>query len=490
MRYAYSVEETRRLEAAAMSALGDSGDDALMQRAAHGLSVRVAAELGRLRGRVYGGNVLILVGPGNNGGDALYAGARLAARGCSVRAVRALGQTHAAGLRALLSAGGRLGELSDLGDELLAGADVVIDGVLGIGGRAGLPDELAELADRLGRRHSPVVAVDLPSGVESDTGAVPAGSIGATRTVTFGVFKACHLLEPARSRSGLVELVDIGLPLDDATPVLAAWEEADVVAGWPVPGATADKYARGVVAIDTGSDRYPGAAILSTFGAVFGGAGMVRFLGPAAAKPVLLNELPNVVYAEGRVQSWLLGSGWGDRPGGTRRVADTIATGMPVVLDADALRHLPDRLPEHVLLTPHAGELARLLGCERAEVTADPVGSVRAAADRTGATVLLKGASQLVATPGGDTADLAVAGPAWTGQAGSGDVLGGLCAALLAAGRSAREAGVLGASIQAMTAAAHPGPLPPQELARRCAELIGRLTEPAAASDDRARGRS
>ncbi len=123
-------------------------------------------------------------------------------------------------------------------------------------------------------------------------------------------------------------------------------------------------------------------------------------------------------------------------------------------------------------------------------MTADPVGSVRAAADRTGATVLLKGASQLVATPGGDTADLAVAGPAWTGQAGSGDVLGGLCAALLAAGRSAREAGVLGASIQAMTAAAHPGPLPPQELARRCAELIGRLTEPAAASDDRARGRS
>ncbi len=120
---------------------------------------------------------------------------------------------------------------------------------------------------------SPVVAVDLPSGVESDTGAVPAASIGATRTVTFGVFKACHLLEPARSRSGLVELVDIGLPLDDATPALAAWEEADVVAGWPVPGATADKYARGVVGIDTGSDHYPGAAILSTFGAVFGGAG-------------------------------------------------------------------------------------------------------------------------------------------------------------------------------------------------------------------------
>ena len=191
---------------------------------------------------------------------------------------------------------------------------------------------------------------------------------------------------------------------------------------------------------------------------------------------MLVERLPNVVYADGRVQSWVLGSGWGDRPDGKSRVQEAVATGLPLVLDADALSTLPDRLPDQVLLTPHAGELARLLGRERAEVTADPVGAVRAAADRTGATVLLKGASQLVATPGGVTVDLAVPGPSWTGQAGSGDVLGGLCAALLAAGVSAREAGVLGASIQALAARRHPGPLPPQDLAVRVAEVIGELS--------------
>ena len=472
MRYAYGVAETRRLETDRMA---EVGDDALMQRAAHGLSVQVAALLNDLRDGCYGAAVLILVGPGNNGGDALFAGARLSRRGCRVRAVPALGEPHAAGLAALLAAGGRVGPLSELDDSVLRSCDVLLDGVLGIGGRAGLPPDLTALAEQLAALEGApaVVAVDLPSGVETDTGAVPAASFGATHTVTFGTLKPCHLLEPSRSRCGRVALVEIGLDPTNATPAIAAWEASDVAAAWPIPGPTADKYSRGVVGVATGSEHYPGAAVMSVFGAVYGGAGMVRFRGPDAARPVLLERLPNVVYADGRVQSWLLGSGWGDQPDGRRRVADVVATGLPVVLDADALTHLPRSLPEHVLLTPHAGELARLLGRERAEVTADPIGAVRAAADRTGATVLLKGASQLVATPGRETVDLAVPGPSWTGQAGSGDTLGGLCAALLAAGCTAREAGVLGASIQAMTAAAHPGPLPPHELVRRCAETIG-----------------
>ena len=472
MQYAYSVAVTRDLEAVAMAA---AGDDALMQRAAHGLSVRVAAELQRRRGSVVGASVVILVGPGNNGGDALFAGARLATRGCRVEAVAALGQPHPEGLRALLAVGGRLRSLADVSARW-PDTDIVIDGVLGIGGRAGLPDDLAQAARELRAAATVVIAVDLPSGVETDTGAVPGAAISATRTVTFGTRKACHLLEPARSACGDVEIIDIGLSVEDAAAALASWEPGDVAAAWPVPGPTADKYARGVVGVDTGSDDYPGAAVLSTYGAVYGGAGMVRFRGPEAARSVLVERLPNVVHADGRVQSWVLGSGWGDRPDGKSRVQEAVETGLPLVLDADALSRLPDRLSDQVLLTPHAGELARLLGRERAEVTADPVGAVRAAADRTGATVLLKGASQLVATPGGVTVDLAVPGPSWTGQAGSGDVLGGLCAALLAAGVSAREAGVLGASIQALAARKHPGPLPPQDLAVRVAEVIGELS--------------
>jgi hydroxyethylthiazole kinase-like uncharacterized protein yjeF len=471
VRYAYTVAQTRALEAAAMAVVGDA---ALMQRAAHGLSVRSADLLARTRGTVYGARVVILVGSGNNGGDALYAGQRLARRGCAVTAVRALGQPHAAGLASLLAAGGRLVEGEAFGDQDLVGVDLVIDGVLGIGGRPGLPDRLAALA-AAEARSVPVVAVDLPSGVLADTGQAPSGSVRATRTVTFGTYKPCHLVEPAASRSGLIELVDIGLDLTGTAPALAAWEPDDVAARWPVPGPASDKYARGVVGIDTGSDAYPGAGVLSTIGAVYGGAGMVRYRGARASAEIIGRELPNVVFGEGRVQCWLVGSGWGDRADGDQVIARLIDSGLPVVIDADGLRHLPDRVPGTVLLTPHAGELARLLDCERAEVTSDPVTAVRAGADRTGGTVLLKGATQLVASPGTETVEVAVHGPAWTGQAGSGDVLGGLCAAVLAAGVGARTAAVLGASVQAMAAGRFQGPLPPQELARYCAAVIGEL---------------
>ena len=472
MRYAYTVAQIRALEAAAMGVVGDA---ALMQRAAHGLSVRSADLLARTRGTVYGARVMILVGPGDNGGDALYAGQRLARRGCAVTAVRALGQPHAAGLASLLAAGGRLVEGEAFGDQDLVGVDLVIDGVLGIGGRPGLPDRLAALAAAAEARSVPVVAVDLPSGVLADSGQAPSGSVRATRTVTFGTYKPCHLVEPAASRSGLIELVDIGLDLTGTAPALAAWEPDDVAARGPVPGPASDKYARGVVGIDTGSDAYPGAGVLSTIGAVYGGAGMVRYRGARASAEIIGRELPNVVFGEGRVQSWLVGSGWGDRPDGDEMIIRLIGSGVPVVIDADGLRHLPDRVPGTTLLTPHAGELARLLDCERGDVTADPLAAVRSGADSTGATVLLKGATQLVATPGTETVEVAVPGPAWTGQAGSGDVLGGLCAAVLAAGVGARTAAVLAASVQAMAAARFPGPLPPQELARHCAGVIGEL---------------
>lgn len=472
MRYAYTVAQTRALEDAAMATTGAS---ALMQRAAHGLSVHAADLLGRTRGTVYGSRVLILVGPGNNGGDALYAGQRLAGRGCAVTAVRALGRPHPEGLAALLAAGGRLVELDEVSSEDLAEVDLLVDGLLGIGGRPGLPADALALTAAATVSGLPVLAVDLPSGVVTDTGQVPTGAVHATRTVTFGCHKPVHMIEPAASRCGRIELIDIGLDLSGTAPVLAAWEADDVGAHWPFPGPTSDKYARGVVGLDTGSDAYPGAGVLSTHGAVHGGAGMVRFRGADRSAEIIARELPNVVFGGGRVQSWLVGSGWGDRPDGDLVIADLVSTGLPLVIDADGLRHLPDRLPATVLLTPHAGELARLLDCERGDVTADPVAAVRSGADRTGATVLLKGATQLVATPGTVTVDVAVPGPAWTGQAGSGDVLGGLCAAVLAAGVGARTAAVLAASVQAMAAARFVGPLPPQELARHCATVIGGL---------------
>src|SRR3954452_1732647 len=468
----------RALEERAMSALGD---DVLMQRAAGGLAAVLTEELRRQSGTVYGAPVLILVGPGNNGGDALFAGARLAARGGDVRAVRCLGRPHDRGLAALRAAGGRLVELAAVltQDGLLTTAPaLVVDGVLGIGGRPGLPDDAARLASALETAGWPLVAVDLPSGVATDTGAVPAAAFRALRTVTFGERKPCHLLEPGRGRCGVVELVDIGLEagsLRDTDPWLRELEEDDLARAWPYPDALSDKYSRGVLGIDAGSDAYPGAGVMSTYGAVHAGAGMVRFLGAGTPADIIGAQLPNVVFSLGRVQAHLLGSGWGERADGADVLASALDTGLPTLVDADGLRHLPEYVPSSWLLTPHAGELARLLGEERGWVTEDPVRAVRAGVRRTGATVLLKGASQLVATPDRDEVGVALPGPAWTAQAGSGDVLGGICGSLLAAGRPAWEAGLLGASVQAYVARAHPGPLRPQELARRLPEAIGRL---------------
>lgn len=471
-RHAYTVAQVRRLEATAMAL---QGDDVLMQRAAQGLAVVVADELRSRVGRVYGARVLILVGPGNNGGDALYAGQRLAARGVTVLAVACLGTPHAAGLAALRAAGGRIVELDALPVDATGGHDLAIDGVLGIGGRPGLPAAVADVVRRLADADVPVVAVDLPSGVDADTGRCGDGAVRAVRTVTFGSLKCCHLLEPARERCGRLDLVDIGLDLTAEPPALEAMTVDALAAAWPYPGVTSDKYARGVVGIDTGSPQYPGAGVLSTFGAVHAGAGMVRYLGPSAAADIIVAQLPNVVFSPGRVQARLLGSGWGERPDGSATIAAVLGGDVPAVVDADGLRFLPEAVPSSWLLTPHAGELARLLDVDRATVESDPLQAVRAAADRTGATVLLKGSTQLVAAPHAATVLVALPGPAWTAQAGSGDTLAGICAALLAAGVPADRAGQLGASVQAWTARRHPGALTPHELARQVAVALGTL---------------
>jgi hydroxyethylthiazole kinase-like uncharacterized protein yjeF len=295
----------------------------------------------------------------------------------------------------------------------------------------------------------------------------------AALTVTFGGLKFCHVLEPAASACGRVELIDIGLDLP--TGDLLAWQRSDLAAAWPWPDATSDKYSRGVVGLDTGSDGYPGAAVLGILGAVHAGAGMVRFQGAAAAVDLIRAAAPNVVFGAGRVQARVLGSGWGDRTDGDQVVRRALDEGLPLVLDAEALRHLPSGpLGERVLLTPHAGELARLLGRERTEVERDPIDAVRTATARFGAAVLLKGATQYVCDPAGEIS-ITVPGPAWTAQAGSGDLLAGICGSLLAAGLNPGRAGLAAASVQALAAADAPGPHPVQTIAEALPGVVASL---------------
>jgi hydroxyethylthiazole kinase-like uncharacterized protein yjeF len=506
MLHGYTVAQIRDAEARAISLVGA---DPLMQQAATGLAAAILRRLRpghpasiaerhrfgqtphpaleRLTETValdgdgwglgargaYGSRVLLAVGSGNNGGDALFAGAILARRGVRVTAWRTGSGTHAAGWAAFLAAGGREVDAATALDDLGA-QRCVVDGVAGIGSRPGLAQPVAALASACRERGVPVVAVDLPSGLAPEPPFADEPYFTADLTVTFGGYKLCQLLEPARSECGLVELVDIALELPE--PTVSQWEFADLATAWPVPDARSDKYSRGVVGLDTGSVHFPGAAVLTAAGAVGAGAGMVRYLGPAEAASRILDRFPNVVTASGRVQALVLGSGWGDRED-SGAVTRAIVAGDPVVVDADGLRHLPGRGHPGVLLTPHAGELARLLGIERAQVTADPIAALHSAVAATGCTVLLKGATQYVAAPGENRTWLGIPGPAWTAQAGSGDVLAGACGTLLAAGLDPVRAALAAASLQARAARRHPGPLPPADLAGWFGDVVRELAQ-------------
>ena len=216
----------------------------LMQRAASGLAVAVAD----LLGGVYGARVLLLVGAGDNGGDALYAGALLARRGAGVEAVLLSDKAHDEGVAALRAAGGRVVTADEA-----APPDVVLDGIVGIGGRPGLRPDAERVVARFAG--TPVVAVDVPSGVDVDTGRLEGPHVRADVTVTFGTHKVAHLVDPAAQACGVVHLVDIGLDLPEAD--LTALQAADVAALLPVPRADDHKYTRGVVGVRAGSARLP-----------------------------------------------------------------------------------------------------------------------------------------------------------------------------------------------------------------------------------------
>lgn len=466
MKPILSADETRRAEESYWAQ--NPGVD-LMARAATAVADHARVMLAARRHHQGRSVVIVVAGQGNNAGDALYAAADLAA---SVLVWVVADQTHPGGLRAVLKAGGHLVSRAEALDALPEAA-LVIDGVAGIGSHRGLGESVEQFATEARRRRIPVLAVDVPSGLAADRPTVPAPAFTAERTVTFIAHKLCHVASPAATNCGTVHLVDIGVPVGE--PQIWQVEEPDLAAWYPWPDATSDKYSRGVVGFDTGSPRYPGAAMLGAAGALFTGAGMVRHAGAAEVADRVVQRWPSVVPGPGRVQAWVVGSGWQtedeQREAYRQRLTELCSDDVPMVLDAGALGVLPDALPLGSLLTPHAGELATLLGIERRQITDDPVHAAREAARRTGATVLLKGGTQYVVEPNGRVL-LAVRGPAWSAQAGSGDVLAGACGALLAAGVRAPQAAVVAASLQALAGIAHPGPRPPEVLAQTFPDII------------------
>ena len=450
----------------------------LMQRAAAGL----ASVCVKLLGAVHGSKVVVLAGTGDNGGDALFAGARLAGRGARVTAVATGTRLHEGGAAALRRSGGHVLETGDHDrvTAAIAAADLIIDGILGIGGHGGLREPSATLA-----RHAAeaaqggafVVATDLPSGVDADTGESEGVAIRADVTVTFGTLKPGLLIDPGASHAGVVELVDIGLgPHLPPKPAAVALQSADVAALLPEPAAESDKYRRGVLGVLAGSDRFTGAAVLSVGGAVRGGAGMVRFISSMTAVDVVRQHWPEavvtvidsgrgaspaaVIESVGRVQAWVAGPGVGTGDEAEALLTAVLATPLPALVDADGLtvlarrKDLLNRRPSGAptLITPHAGELARLTNGQHTEIEARRLDSARRAATELGVTVLLKGSTTVVAPPEPDEPVLVnTTGTPWLATAGSGDVLSGLAGALLAQGvRPASSAGAAAAYLHGL----------------------------------------
>jgi ADP-dependent NAD(P)H-hydrate dehydratase / NAD(P)H-hydrate epimerase len=489
MRYAYQVAAVRAAERTLMDLVPEG---ALMRRAAAGLAAACTSLLARHPGHVYGTRVVVLAGSGDNGGDALYAGALLARRGAAVTAIAAAPKAHAAGLAELRAAGGRvIGDPAGQRDaaDAMARADLIIDGLLGIGGRGGLREPFAGLARlaeqaRHGAQPGPsragatVVAVDLPSGIDADTGAVQGPAVRADVTMTFGAIKPGLLIDPGAGHAGTVELVDIGLrPYLKDEPAAMAPQRDDISERLPRPGPESDKYRRGVLGLLAGSDRFAGAAVLATGGAVRGGAGMVRVATAGVPALAVRQAWPEVVLtvhpddgdwdlgSVGRVQAWVAGPGMGTGQHAAARLAAVLATELPVLIDADGLTIvsqtaglLPREAP--TLITPHAGELARLLGTDPASVEARRLDHARQAATELGATVLLKGSTTVIAQPGDPTVLVNPTGTPWLATAGSGDVLSGLAGALLAQGLEPAWAAAAAAYLHGMAArlAAAQGP--------------------------------
>ncbi|WP_019818534.1 NAD(P)H-hydrate dehydratase [Saccharomonospora saliphila] len=448
------VWTTAHVRAAEERLLRVTPERALMRRAAYGVSVHAADLLSEHAGRVSGTRVVLVVGAGNNGGDALWAGFFLRRRGVAVAAVLLNpDKAHAEGLAAFRRAGGRVLDAADTDavSAFLDGADVVVDGVVGISARGSLRPDAAAVFEQVS---APVLAVDLPSGVDPDTGAVDGPAVRATRTVTFGAHKPVHVLAP--QWCGDVLLVDIGLDGELGEPDLCVLDVADVATAWPLPGPADNKYSQGVTGVAAGSSTYPGAAVLATAAAVRATAGMVRYAGPAA--DVVRSHWPEVVatgsiFDAGRVQAWVVGPGIGTGAEGRDVLTHALGQGVPVCADADALTIIAAR-PEvldardpatPLVLTPHDGEFERLTG---AAPGADRVGAVREAARRFHAVVLLKGHCTVVADPGGRVLVNRSRG-AWLATAGSGDVLSGLLGALLSSGVEPWRAAGLAADVHA-----------------------------------------
>ncbi|HKJ03334.1 MAG TPA: NAD(P)H-hydrate dehydratase [Longimicrobiales bacterium] len=482
-------EESARFDARAIQQLGVP-QPVLMENAG-----RSAAQI--LQFLYPAGPVVGLVGAGNNGGDTLVLLRTLAAWGRDVRALVVADRgTPEPVLHAWDVPTTSDEALDEAGwDALLASAGVVVDGVLGTGVRGAPRPRQASAIRRMNAAGRPVLAMDIPSGVDAGTGATAGEAVRADVTVAFGFPKVGSLLHPGRACTGRLLAVEIAFPpMADADvsalAVTPAWAQAHL----PTRGLDTHKNAVGRVVVVAGSPGMAGAAVLAVRGALRAGAGLVQVCSPPENRTVLQTAVPEAIYVDpengtaledalAQAAAVAVGPGLGTGSGAEALLRRVVVAGAaPLVADADALNLLAQGRPcavatvaadRPVLVTPHPGEMGRLVDADPDRIAGDRLGVARAAAEALECTVLLKGAPSVVAASGAallmdlqGSSDLAVAG--------MGDVLTGVCVGLLAQGLTPREAAAVGLHLSGRAAviAGRGRSLTPPDVLRRLSEAL------------------
>lgn len=419
MRPILTTDAMRAAEKAAIDA--GTPVEALMERAGAALAEAVYRFAGKMP-------VLVLAGPGNNGGDGYVAARHLATKGIAVR-IAALSEPGSDAARSARNQWN--GDVEPLADDT-AGAPVLVDALFGTGLKRGLDPDLAGNLARLAETARVCVACDLPSGVDTDSGALLSSIPEYDLTVGFGALKPAHRLMPAMARCGRVVVADIGVVAD------SDWLEIIRPQVPPVEPA-GHKYSRGLVHALAG--KMPGAIALAAAAAARAGAGYVRVSTSLAIEnlPASVVQTDTAVINDERIGCLLVGPGMGDIP---QLLTLALTTYVPKVIDADAIGHVgePARLKgQGVILTPHEGEFRQLFG----DLPGSKADRALAAAGQSGAVIVHKGPDTLVASPDGRLA-FAPPAPAWLASAGTGDVLAGMIAALRARGMDEFDAACAG----------------------------------------------
>jgi ADP-dependent NAD(P)H-hydrate dehydratase / NAD(P)H-hydrate epimerase len=468
------------------------------ERAIEGLGIpeRLLMEsAGRAAARVIAGlypegRVVAAVGRGNNGGDAIVALRTLRTWGREVSAVLVDGGEA----RSRLLHGWELPiHGSERMERELAGAAVIVDGLLGTGASGPPREPYAAIIRAIAASGREVVALDGPSGIDFTTGECAGEAVRAAVTVTFGAPKRGLLRYPGRSHAGRIVVVEVGFPpLDQggsgAELLTPAWTAAHV----PPRAPDAHKGDAGAVAVVAGRSGMGGAAVMAAHAALRSGAGVVYVLTHDANRIVLQSTLPEAIFLDRddsdsvailaeRADAIVAGPGMGTEGAARGLLARLLEIpAVPLVLDADAITLLarePDMLrevePSRVVLTPHPAEMARLLGSDTARVVTDPFAAAAEAVERYACAVLLKGAPSMVAAPAARTL-VAVAGHSGVGTGGMGDTLAGVAGALLAAGAEPRVAAALALQLSGRAAeiAGRGRSLLPRDVAERLPDAL------------------